>query len=104
MYVAAASKSPVNPSASLRSTSGAPTAVLVGPLHHPSIAAGMMETVHLIAGISLAHRLHVCVAVQCDQYRESILLDPNWEKAHFAFGRYLDQLYTDAKQREVRGG
>lgn len=41
------------------------------------------------------------VFVQCENYRESILLDANWEKAHFAFGRYLDQLYTDAKQREV---
>lgn len=30
------------------------------------------------------------------------MLDNSWEKAHFAFGRYLDQLYTDAKQREVR--
>lgn len=49
--------------------------------------------------------LNMCVwlcGAQCEQYRDSILLDPNWEKAHFAFGRYLDQLYTDAKQREVR--
>ena len=43
----------------------------------------------------------LCGCAQCEQYRDSILLDPNWEKAHFAFGRYLDQLYTDAKQREV---
>jgi hypothetical protein len=30
------------------------------------------------------------------------VLDANWEDAHFAYGHYLDQLYTDAKQREVR--
>lgn len=30
------------------------------------------------------------------------MLDANWEDAHFAYGHYLDQLYTDAKQREVR--
>jgi hypothetical protein len=40
--------------------------------------------------------------LQREQFRESILLDANWEDAHFAYGHYLDQLYTDAKQREVR--
>jgi len=41
---------------------------------------------------------------QCEHYRESITLDSNWERAHFAFAQYLDQLYTDAKQREVSVG
>jgi hypothetical protein len=47
-------------------------------------------------------RVNSCL--QCEHYRETILLDTNWEKSHFAFGCYLDQLYTDAKQREVRTG
>jgi hypothetical protein len=50
----------------------------------------------------MSHCLYTCL--QCENYRESIMYDSNWEKAHFAFGRYLDQLLTDAKQREVRAG
>eukprot|EP00775_Hariotina_reticulata_P013107 gene13107-13235_t len=36
-------------------------------------------------------------------YDDVIALDNNWEKAHFSFACYLDQLYTDAKQREGKG-
>lgn len=55
----------------------------------------------LCVAVSLAASF---VPFQCEHYRESIMLDSNWERAHFAFAQYLDQLYTDAKQREVSGG
>lgn len=35
-------------------------------------------------------------------YKDAIELDKGWEKAHFAYGYYLDELYQDAKQRQVR--
>eukprot|EP00879_Flechtneria_rotunda_P008531 GHRR01008938.1.p1 GENE.GHRR01008938.1~~GHRR01008938.1.p1 ORF type:complete len:1480 (+),score=620.50 GHRR01008938.1:516-4442(+) len=38
--------------------------------------------------------------ILCDNYEDAIRMDPNWEKAHFAYACYLDQLYKDAKQRE----
>jgi hypothetical protein len=39
--------------------------------------------------------------VQIQNYDDVLALDNKWEKAHFSFACYLDQLYTDAKQREV---
>lgn len=41
------------------------------------------------------------LTVQCANYDDAIQLDFNWEKAHFSYACYLDQLYRDAKQREV---
>jgi len=34
-------------------------------------------------------------------HERALALDGNWERAHFEFGSYLDQLYSDAKQRQV---
>lgn len=36
--------------------------------------------------------------------QESVVLDPFWERAHFEFATYLDQLYRDAKARQVLAG
>eukprot|EP00878_Enallax_costatus_P022474 GHUV01023843.1.p1 GENE.GHUV01023843.1~~GHUV01023843.1.p1 ORF type:complete len:1333 (+),score=447.74 GHUV01023843.1:514-3999(+) len=41
--------------------------------------------------------------VLCANYDDAIQLDSNWEKAHFSYACYLDQLYKDAKQREGKG-
>jgi hypothetical protein len=40
--------------------------------------------------------------LQRANYEDAIQLDGSWEKAHFSYAVYLDSLYRDAKQREVR--
>lgn len=52
----------------------------------------------------VAHTFTVTCAPQhvhvfCLQH--AINVDTNWERAHFAYAVYLDQLYRDAKARQV---
>lgn len=52
--------------------------------------------------MSLAIALGVLALLQCANFEDAIQLDGHWEKAHFSYAVYLDDLYRDAKQREVR--
>lgn len=61
-----------------------------------------MEGMCEIGGSDEYCLLSMLLMLQCANYDDAIQLDYNWEKAHFSYACYLDQLYKDAKQREVR--